>query len=517
MRVYSEIPEAERGRTSNYDLLSLWAVKCNSEFVGWCGELNEDEFIRAVRISLLELNGFPEFLSDLESNAPLAVEKVFSNEAKLQLELVSKNLRAPLLHDVVHSGSSFLQRIVAKVVAAEFSTELAQSKNQDVNYAIQIVGLQGTGEDIIAVVEEIKSLIAKDDLDSDALTFWIGCLSLLDLKTACDLMIVRLADVQPEDETAVSLFGNMFGERHDQGRLSFDSIDLGVRPELLKELLVLAYRTVPPCGDLVHHGTYSPTQRDNAERARSVLFEALVNTNAIETISIIRELSTLPQFSHMKDRLKQIGTEVAARVSESPPMTAADFQKLDKECYYIPNDSASLFEVMINRLDDFEQHLLYDQFSTVDALRMLDQEIPVRRFISNWMNNNSRNAFKVDQEAVVHDEKRTDIRLNATSADMYATIEVKLDDSRFRWSGSDLQDALINQLIGQYLNHERSQVGCLLICLRERRMWENPNTRQKMDLVDTVAWLQSIADGIVAARPELHIVVKGIDYTDISD
>ena len=64
--------------------------------------------------------------------------------------------------------------------------------------------------------------------------------------------------------------------------------------------------------------------------------------------------------------------------------------------------------VMNNRLDDFEHSLLNDEASIVDTLRKVDGETELRRFISNYLYQDSRGAYSVTQEAVVAAEKRTD-------------------------------------------------------------------------------------------------------------
>ncbi len=99
----------------------------------------------------------------------------------------------------------------------------------------------------------------------------------------------------------------------------------------------------------------------------------------------------------------------------------------------------------------------------------------------------------------------------------YAAIELKLDDTRNKWSGTQLREALVDQLVNRYLNHERCQVSCVLICMREMRRWEHPDTGERMDLRTTVVWLQGIAEQIMEERPELLISVKGIDYSTIAN
>ena len=208
-----------------------------------------------------------------------------------------------------------------------------------------------------------------------------------------------------------------------------------------------------------------------------------------------------------------MATELAANISEPEAMNARVFQEFDHERSYRAYDDPSLLAVMNHRLADFEHHLLNDEQTTVATLRKVEDETELRRFLSYWLNQNSRGAYTITQEAVTIAEKRTDIRLHGTGLDRYASIEVKLDDTRHQWSGSQLRDALVGQLVGRYLNHERCRVGCLFICMRETRQWEHPDTGERMDLSATVTWLQSIANAIMEECSELLLSVRGINYS----
>ena len=60
-------------------------------------------------------------------------------------------------------------------------------------------------------------------------------------------------------------------------------------------------------------------------------------------------------------------------------------------------------------------------------------------------------------------------------------------------------------------------MGCLLIVMRNTRQWENPETKERMNLQETVDWLRGIADKLSDDRPELYISVKGIDCSSVSN
>ena len=267
--------------------------------------------------------------------------------------------------------------------------------------------------------------------------------------------------------------------------------------------------SVRPDEDVSHHGVYSPGVRDNAQDARSILFDTLLEVKHPTVLSVLHDLADRPEFSHMSDRLRQMSYEVAAQVSEDTPYPLASFQALDRESAFIPYDNRSLFIAMMGRLDAFEHDILHAEDRPIEALRLLDQETDLRPFISNWLRGRDRGVFDFTQEAVVKDENRTDLRLHPKSMQGYATVELK----RETWSISQLESALHEQLVGKYLQHERCRVGCLLICQGARKRWVNPNGGKMWGLQEVVVHLQLQANDLTSQNPYLHLSVKGIDYS----
>jgi predicted transcriptional regulator len=189
------------------------------------------------------------------------------------------------------------------------------------------------------------------------------------------------------------------------------------------------------------------------------------------------------------------------------PVTA--YQALDRDGAFVPFDHKSLFTAMMTKLDTFEHDVLHAEDSPVDALRLLDQETELRRSIAFWLRKADHGVFDFTQEAVVVDENRTDIRFHPRTMPGYATVELK----RETWSVRELEAALSDQLVGQYLQHENCRAGCLLICQAKAKKWRHPDTNAWMSLAEVVDHLEAIAKQVMASRPELHVAVKGIDYS----
>jgi hypothetical protein len=254
---------------------------------------------------------------------------------------------------------------------------------------------------------------------------------------------------------------------------------------------------------------YTPDLRNNAQDARSFLLETLLNLRLPETLAAIHELAEQPELGHMPDRLGQMAYEIAAQISDMTAHPITAYQALDRDGAFVPFDHKSLFTAMMTKLDTFEHDVLHAEDSPVDALRLLDQETELRRSIAFWLRKADHGVFDFTQEAVVVDENRTDIRLHPRTMPGYATVELK----RETWSVRELEHALSVQLVGQYLQHDNCRAGCLLICQAQAKRWRHPDTNAWMSLQEVVSHLNAIAKDIMAERPELHIGVKGIDYS----
>ena len=341
---------------------------------------------------------------------------------------------------------------------------------------------------------------------------------MIDPRTGCRHVLKATTVLENDTQilNAVLIFGSVYGDRQNATcRLEFSSLPVEERIDLLFQLVRRAYEVAPPSSDIQHKGAYSPNNRDNAEEARRYLFELLVKSEGAKTHSALLQLAKLKDFADMKDRLRQMATEVAARLSEPDPIPLSVFRSLVKEKTMIPTDNQSIHNTMIYRLEDYFHFVKTSTFSNRITLQRVKKESELRVNIAGRLDVCSRGAYTVNQEALKVGGNRADIKLTASSnVDIETTIELKLDDKRYRWSGSKLEKTLRYQLVQKYLSHERCLSGCLLVCMRESRRWRNPNTRILMNLDDTVDWLQGIANEIMKKRPELLIAVKGLDLSN---
>ncbi|QFT74939.1 hypothetical protein [Ruegeria sp. THAF33] len=508
----SEREASERNAIYDKYLLALAAVKAETEVSGWEYRLTHEEAIQASRIACLELNGFGSYYFELDRAHPDAMAQVIAQESLAQLNQLNETGRADMFHDIFYHGTDNMKSAFAAHVAPQLGARPLgdiQGLRDAIDYAVRIISTHGSEEERQIVTNTLQSgLPGEEDWPSG---FKISLLATLNPEIGCQALLDETCNLDDNSQRseAVAIFASVFGDRHDRRMPNLNSIPVERRVPVLRDLILRAYQAVRRDEDVRHDGVYSPGVRDNAQDARSFLFDTLLEVKHPAVLSVLHELAERPEFSHMPDRLRQMSYEIATQISDDTPYPLVSFQALDRESAFIPYDNRSLFTAMMGRLDAFEHDILHAEDRPIEALRLLDQETGLRSFISNWLRGRDRGVFDFTQEAVVADENRTDLRLHPKSLQGYATVELK----RETWSISEFETALHDQLVGQYLQHERCQVGCLLICQRAQKQWRNPEGGQMWGLEEVVIHLQTQANELMSQYPELHLSVKGIDYS----
>ena len=237
---------------------------------------------------------------------------------------------------------------------------------------------------------------------------WLQVLTLVDPSAGCRRVLEATATLEDKTQksNAVLIFGTVFGGRQGATRRpDFSSLPVAERTDLIFQLVLRVYEVAPPSSDVQHKGAYSPDIRDNAEEARRYLFELLVKSEGAEAHSALLQLAKLNDFADMKDQLRQMATEVAARQSEQEPMSLDAFRSLVQEQNLIPTNNRSIHNVMLNRLEDFFHYVNESEFSIQSTLQRIEEETELRRNIAGRLNDHRRGAYTVNQEAVKKGEK----------------------------------------------------------------------------------------------------------------
>lgn len=489
----SERTEGERNTTLVKWQLGLTALYAEAEDPEWAIKLNEEEAKLAARYVPIEPNELPSWLESLIKAHPMLVDSILGNE--LSLELNSKS--SVYGHSMLLQSISYAPNHVARIFLPRLKTWLDENRDivDDLNDLPGIVErlrqvintmLKYGDEDIRAYLQATVSKRLQEDLPDKLIFVWLPTLMRINPELGVVALEDRVQIVEPEQYSeAVTWFSVLFGDRHDGINLR----DTAFTPNLLLQLLHLAYYHVNPSDDANHDGAYTPDTRDNAEHGRNQIVSALLDMTGEEGWKAKLEMAKDPLCAHFKDRILAIAEENWAQEIDSIAFDDTQAIALDKTGEAPASTNEAMFAIMNDRLADLDDLLLSDS-SPREAWAGITDEMVMRREIARELSHASRNLYKVDQESVTADEKETDIRLRSVVSTHEAVIELKLADGR---SARDLRDTIYNQLVKKYMAPENRRSGCLLITIAKDRQWEHPDSGDRIELTKLVSLLRDEA------------------------
>ena len=508
----SERPEDQRGTYLVRWQLGLAALYAEAEDPSWATKLTEEEAKLAARYAPIELNGVPLWMESLVDAHPDAVDAILGNELSWELERKPRaHGHSMLLQDLSYApepvAKLFLPRLHEWLDGDADVVDDACDLAGNVERLQKVIGamLKNGDEDTRARVLSVARRRLQDNLPEEIIFVWLPTLMRVNPELGVSELENRIRTVEPGARSeAIKWFSVLFGDRHDAINLKTPAFT----PQLLLQLLRLAYHHVRPVDDIKHEGSsYSPGTRDHAEQARNEIVSALFEAKGEEGWAAKLEMATDPLCAHFKDRILAVAEEHWAQEIDSVVFDETQAVVLDKTGEAPASTNEAMFALMCDRLAELDDLLLRDM-SPRDAWAGITVERIMRREIARELSNGSNDLYKVDQEAVTADEKKTDIRLRSIVSGHEAVIELKLADCR---SARDLLNTIDDQLVTKYMAAENSRSGCLLITLaREDRMWEHPDNGTLIGLPDMVSLLcdeakrvEEAMGGAVALRVHL--------------
>ena len=281
-------------------------------------------------------------------------------------------------------------------------------------------------------------------------------------------------------------------------------------PRLLGRLLRLAQSYFPLRSERRQPGSFILDSRDHAEMARGLLLNRLLELPGAEAHATIQALAAEPTFASFADLLRHRARLRAALDSEPPPWSPADVEEMEATHELPPQNRDSLHRFVLDRLDDFKEHVANDDFSPRKDLQELSREASVQRYLAEYLDQNARGAYKVLREVEVADQKRPDLCLLARRGDQQVAIEMKIADN---YSLADLEEVLSEQLVGKYLRIEARRAGCLLLIRTGKRLaWLAQGRR--LNFTELIAHLEQRAAALTEHRAsEICLAVVGVDLT----
>ena len=513
--LWSKQSPSKRNRVSGEWALGLMGVSAEAETPGWSHSLSGDEALIAAAYATVEWNGFAPFISDLAKSHPDEVEDVIGGEVSAELEIGGDLDHLSTLSNLAHAGNElktlFVRRLLRELRSwpNAFTAETGPRWASHLESVLRVLGEAEVEDDRAAIAEECVKRYQADPAGLLALT-WLRGLFESDPARGSEVFIGSLADSGvPEASTrAIETLGALFGGNRD---VTLEIPDPAQRARVLGQLVRCAYAFIRLADDTTHNGPFTPDARDNAQTARNFLLSRLLHTPGPEAYRTVVDLAEEDDFAPFSDRLRLLSRQEVAEETEFKPLDTTDVVALGRNLEAPAKDRDGLFSVLMDRLEELDHDLRHHELSDRKTVQRIDREAEMQRTLAWRLETRANGVYRIAREEEVADGKKTDIRLLAANGGPKAVIEVKIADN---WSLNDLQRALRDQLVGQYLRHTDCRCGCLLLTHhgRKKLAWQHPGTREPLTFHDVVGLLQEKAKQIeVESSYELRVTVFGID------
>ncbi|MBC3911101.1 NACHT domain-containing protein [Undibacterium umbellatum] len=463
----------------------------------WPSTLKREEAIRAAQFSTLHIGSLPEWISALATAFPLEVEPVLSKEIIGELDSPVPTVHYQIL-EYIYRGPEVLSQLVSPTLLNELKSR------STLNHLalrpilpILVLGLAaGQKPDLVALAIDRFQKAADPKVSAQ----YLRAVYAIDAQKATDALVARLDGLNDADKTqlAIQVLPQIFRTRWPRFTRPTAALDVITKERLVR----LAFGTVriEDDHDRANKGVYSPDARDEAEEARGILFNSLVDTPGVEAYAAIMRLAEIPDFPIKSSRLDALARSRAAQDAETSAWTPNHALQLEQKFEVAPKTGPELLDVALGRLADLQHELLHGDFQQGKTLQILPNEPMVQNWLAAQFRQAQGKAYSVEREAHVAGEKEPDIRLRTKVDDGCLSIEIKVAES---WTLKKLEEALKVQLCGQYLRAQNGRYGILLLVhqVERKQGWELPDGTF-IDFTAVVTHLQSMALAIREAAPD---------------
>lgn len=506
-RLHSERSPNERNQISTIDCMCIAGVSIEAASQpNWASQLTDEQAIRATKYATLEINGFPDWIEALAVAWPKAVEQVLAREAASDLENPTQGTHYQTL-DCIHRGPECLTRLMSPALWRELPTR--PSLNQLALRPLLPILVRGLPEADRGNLYTLVLHRFQNTDDPQVSAQYLGAAYAINARGATDALVARLDRLGEAERTALveRVLPQIFGSRWSRSEPSTASLDLAT----LERLVLLAYRIVrvEEDRDRANNGVYSPDERDEAQEARSAAFKTLVSIPGAATFEAILRLIDTPEFPIPASRLRALAYDRAAEDSEHTAWSAGEARQVEERFERRPVTGRELQLVALQRLEDLQHELLHGDFQQGTTLSALPNEPAVQNWMADRLRHVQGNAYSIEREPHVAEEKEPDLRFRAKASDASVATEIKIAES---WTLPQLEDALVKQLCGQYLRAQGGREGLLLLVHQAPRQkgWELPDGTY-LDFAAVVQRLRDLASTIrgespAGPQPEICVV-----------
>ncbi len=511
-KLWSQRPATERSGRPYRWLEGYLGIATEAKEPGWERRLSTEEARTAVAYATVKLNGLAAFLPKLACAHAAQVDEVLGSELTAQLATGTEHAHLPLIQDLASADRCVRQQLAPHLLEAVQAVDTKVEGDAARNWSHHL----GHTWRILANVlsPEQAAIIASLCMDKARATgnwqlkvAWMKGLFLLEPEAAIGFFEEALGSGETDD------LANTFTELFDDHDWLPVGVDAPIQARVLTRLVRCAYAVIRHEDDETREGVRAVGVRERRETVRDRLFSILLAVPGPEARLGLLQLASDAGFSAFPDRVRHLARQRAASDAEAAPLPPSAIRSIETRFESPPHDRDSLMATMLDRLDDLAHDVSHHDFTDRATLRSITSEEEMQRTLAMRLQQDARGAYLVSREDEAADKKRTDIRLSALRNNVKAVIEIKMADS---WTVAELEQALRDQLLGQYLRHADCRAGCLLLTYSGRkRRWVLPKISRKLDFAEIVSRLAMTARRFEVERAdEIKLSVFSLDLTD---
>lgn len=465
---YARVPSsslsasAEARSVTNFDVMALAGMSLAASTIpGWVDKIDTARADQAAQLAMIELNGFPDYLSSLAKAHPESVRKVLMSAVEGQLSRAN-----PEAHGVL-DRLEYADKALARLLAADLERYLEEQPAMPQAMLEKIVSvLVRAVPPVQPGLLELAQQRVREAGDPAEAAHYMLLLFGLEGDSAVDALSEKMASLDAEGQSVLccTLLPRLFGDRIR--RSIKPPVPLSV--DRLVQLLIIAFEGVRP-GEDIHRPSgkvYSPGQRDAAQGAREMIFDQILKTPGEAAHAALLRLATIPDFPIRPEWLRAHAFRHAEADAELAPWLPEDVLTFERSFGRPPTTTADLQLLARRRIEAIQHDLINGRFAQGDTLQGLVDENAVQRWLATQFEVRQAESYTVQRETHYADEKEPDITLVSRHSGVELPIEVKVVDDL---AVAQLEAALETQLCGQYLRHSSTRHGVLLLVHQEAR------------------------------------------------
>jgi hypothetical protein len=384
---YNRLPVAlsndavERRRVTNFDIMALGGLSLAvATMPNWIGTLSPDQAAQAAQLAIIELNGFPGYLSALAAVHPAAVRAALVRGVTAQLAAAD-----PQAHGML-DRLEYADPSLGRLIVPDLIDQLANHPKIDAVMLKKVASvlLRAMSFTADGFHKTIASRVT-DAHDPVSAGYYLHILFGLEGDTAVDALRAKVIRLDPSGQAALccTLLPRLVGSRFNREVTSPTTFSVA----RLEQLLIMAFEGVRPSEDVerADEVVYSPDPRDKAQDARDMIFDRLLEVPGEATHAALKRLEQIPEFLIRPKWMRVHALRRAEADAVLPPWAPEDVMTFERTSDRPPTTTSDLQLLARRRIEVIQHDLIHGKFAQGDTLELLPHENSVQRWIATQL------------------------------------------------------------------------------------------------------------------------------------